>query len=83
MKRAITLATGLVLASSFAFAGGDKKIEESFTDLDTNRDGVISEAEAQASPTLMANFKDADTNMDGKLQSREFSAIRREVEEAE
>lgn len=84
MKRAITLVCGLFLASGFAVAGGgDKGMDKSFEDLDTNRDGAISKAEAAASQTLIARFDKADTNMDGKIENREFRRLEEETEEAE
>lgn len=84
MKRAITFFGGLVLASSFAVAGGgDKHMEKSFKELDTNNDGAISKAEASDSQYLVANFDKADTNMDGKIQTREYLRVEREAEEAE
>lgn len=83
MKRAITFLGGLFLASSFAVAGGDKHMEKSFKDLDTNNDGAISKAEASASQYLVANFDKADANRDGKLQTREYLRVEREAEEAE
>jgi hypothetical protein len=46
-----------------------------FDKLDTNGDGSISRAEAQASPALVIVFPDADTNSDGALSVVEFEAV--------
>ena len=55
--------------------GGDmrQKMEERFKDADTNGDGQISLAEAQAKmPHLAEHFNDLDTNHDGQLSKDEM-----------
>lgn len=82
MKKIIAIASGLVLASGIAFAGGDEK-KSTFNDLDQNQDGVITQSEAAADTDLVAEFTTADTNQDGYLTPSEFEALQGETEEAE
>jgi EF hand domain-containing protein len=49
-------------------------MSSAFSSLDANRDGRISEAEAQAVPVVARNFKDADANHDGAITPEEFSS---------
>jgi outer membrane protein assembly factor BamE (lipoprotein component of BamABCDE complex) len=49
--------------------------EQVFDALDTNRDNVISGAEAQANPELAAIFVVTDANGDGTLSAVEFAAV--------
>jgi Ca2+-binding EF-hand superfamily protein len=49
--------------------------EQVFDALDTNRDNVISGAEAQANPELAAIFVATDANGDGMLSALEFAAV--------
>jgi hypothetical protein len=46
-----------------------------FAALDTNRDGVLSFAEAFADPRVSNNFNALDTNADGVIQPAEYQAI--------
>jgi hypothetical protein len=46
-----------------------------FDRLDTNHDGMISRAEAQADPDLVVIFVDMDTNNDGQLSPVEFVIV--------
>jgi hypothetical protein len=48
---------------------------QTFDRMDTNKDGMISTAEAQADPALVILFVDADTNADGQLSPAEFVVI--------
>lgn len=41
--------------------------------LDTNRDGVISQAEAAANPKLSERFQEIDRNSDQRLEKAEFA----------
>ena len=45
-----------------------------FAALDTDRNGSISQMEAQRNQTVAANFTAADTNNDGVLSREEFNA---------
>ncbi|MDB5926163.1 MAG: hypothetical protein JWN13_5099 [Betaproteobacteria bacterium] len=49
--------------------------QQAFNWLDTNHDGTISRAEAQASPQLAAIFVATDANSDGMLTAVEFAAV--------
>lgn len=48
---------------------------QKFDQLDKNRDGMISRAEAEASPELVLIFVDTDTNADGSLSAVEFQVV--------
>jgi Ca2+-binding EF-hand superfamily protein len=82
MKKIIAIASGLVLASGVALAGGDEK-KSTFNDLDQNQDGVITQSEAAADTHLVSAFTTADTNQDGYLTPSEFESLEGEMEEAE
>jgi Ca2+-binding EF-hand superfamily protein len=49
-------------------------MSSAFNSLDTNKDGQLSEAEAQASRVVAQNFASADTNKDGTVTREEFGA---------
>jgi hypothetical protein len=49
-------------------------MSSAFNSLDTDKDGKISEAEAQASRVVAQNFASADTNKDGMVTREEFGA---------
>jgi Ca2+-binding EF-hand superfamily protein len=84
MKKFVAIAGGLILASGLAVAGGDEhKQAKSFNELDENQDGVITQTEASADQTLVAQFQTADANQDGYLTPAEFDTIQQEMEEAE
>lgn len=78
---AAVAATLLALSgSAFAAEHGDAgmKMESSeasaFIQADTNGDGAVDQAEAEAAG-LSDKFASADTNQDGKLDQSEFSAL--------
>lgn len=48
---------------------------QKFDQLDQNRDGMISRAEAEASPELVLIFVDSDTNADGSISAVEFRVV--------
>ncbi|HHJ40256.1 MAG: hypothetical protein AXA67_06855 [Methylothermaceae bacteria B42] len=43
------------------------------SDLDADKDGVISAEEAQANPDLAKSFESVDENKDGKIDAAEFA----------
>jgi Ca2+-binding EF-hand superfamily protein len=49
--------------------------KQTFDKLDTNHDGYISRAEAEASPELVLIFLDTDTNGDGQISPAEFMVV--------
>ncbi len=49
--------------------------QQVFDRLDTNRDGMISRAESDADPDLVAVFVTMDTNSDGTLSVVEFELV--------
>ena len=69
LKRLVVL-LGLVTGSS-AFAQDAAAV---FAALDADRNGSISQMEAQRNPTVAANFAAADANNDGALSVAEFTA---------
>ena len=72
MKRCLILTTALLLISaSSAFAHGDKA-EHWFDRLDTNKDGIITQAEMEARGA--ERFAKIDANGDGMISAEEFSA---------
>jgi len=52
-----------------------ENMQEKFSKADTNRDGLISKAEAQREmPRVFANFDALDSNKDGQLSKAEIAA---------
>lgn len=49
-------------------------MSSAFNSLDTNKDGRLSEAEAQASRVVAQNFASADADHDGSVTREEFGA---------
>jgi hypothetical protein len=49
--------------------------QQVFDQLDTNRDGMISRSEAEASPDLVAIFVTTDANSDSSLSRVEFALV--------
>jgi Ca2+-binding EF-hand superfamily protein len=49
-------------------------MSSAFNSLDTDKDGKISEAEAQASRVVAQSFSQADANHDGAISREEFSS---------
>ena len=72
-------AAALVLALGTAAAADKqdraKSADPGFNNLDRNKDGSLSRAEAARNPYLAAHFKDADKNGDGKLSRTEYLRI--------
>lgn len=48
---------------------------QKFDQLDTNHDGKISRAEAEASPDLVVIFADTDADADGDISAVEFQIV--------
>ena len=74
---ALGLGSAAVIAGGDAFAhpqGGARM--ERMKAADTNGDGAISRAEAQALPRLAQRFDTLDANRDGQLTREEFRAAR-------
>jgi len=72
MKR-ISLSATIASAAVLALAGTSfASNAPSFDEVDTNKDGAISESEASAVETL--DFAAADTDKDGKLSRAEYEA---------
>jgi hypothetical protein len=70
---------GLLLTSGVAFAGDDMQSPATkqsdnvgFINVDQNRDGKISRAEAKVSKELADNFDAFDENKDGSLSLTEY-----------
>lgn len=79
MQLLVGLLVGLSLSTALALdleRGGAKltaEQKELKAILDTNNDGVISQAEAQRHPELAARFHELDRNNDGLLERAEFA----------
>jgi hypothetical protein len=83
MKSAFSMIVGLLVALALSSAvaldrdQASKKLtkeqQELMFILDTNRDGVISEAEAQRLPELAARFYELDQTRNGVLEVAEFA----------
>lgn len=70
MNRKLALIAAAGLVSSAAMA----EYAATFEDIDSDRDGYISAAEAKVRPALAEVFAAADANKDGKLNIDEFVA---------
>jgi hypothetical protein len=82
MRTLTALISSLVLVSGMAIAGDDAQQKE-FSQLDTNRDGAITAAEAAADKRVMASFSEADANQDGYQSKDEYDDHLEESEDAE
>ena len=84
MKK-LLLTTALSLTAPFAFAeqpaSGSPQpapgAAAAFSQIDTDRDGMISKQEASSFSALEVMFDDADANRDGALDANEFSRTQR------
>ncbi|MDT8387374.1 MAG: hypothetical protein RQ736_07660 [Thiogranum sp.] len=76
---------GLFSGSAFAAGAGSEakmggqaqsgSLGTSFSELDTDQDGVVSRSEAAEQPQLIDSWDQADSNADGELDRTEFSAF--------
>ena len=64
----------LVGAGAMASAADTSMSSTKFSDLDANRDGRVSAAEAQSHSQLTQGFRTADSNGDGYVSEAEFNA---------
>jgi hypothetical protein len=86
MKKLI-LTTALSLTAPFAFAEQPASVSPppspasaaAFSQIDTDRDGVISKQEASSFSAVEVIFDDADANRDGALDADEFSRTQRQA----
>jgi len=75
MIKLATVVSTLLLGAAAAQAGDYKMTKEQFTAADTDRDGSLTLAEAQAgAPKLAEKFAKLDADSDGKLSAAEFDA---------
>ena len=82
MKKQIAIVGSLVFLAGSAFAG-EEATDKSFTELDTNKDGYLTQGEAAVDETLIAHFVEIDANQDGLLSSSEYDESSNEAEEGE
>lgn len=81
MKKEFVILLGLVLAAGCApedkaGAGVDVGAErQSFADVDTDENGLISEEEASAHGALADNFEQVDENRSGYVSRSEFENV--------
>src|SRR6185295_2120325 len=75
MKRPLTLALAALLSTAALAqtppSGAGSSVFDQF---DSDKDGRITQAEAQVNSTVVANFQTADSNADGSLSKSEFDA---------
>lgn len=64
--------SALSFAAVIGFAGASLAAAPSFDEVDTNKDGMLSKAEASKVETL--DFAKADTNKDGMISRSEYQA---------
>jgi Ca2+-binding EF-hand superfamily protein len=72
MKRIAVL--GLVVAASVAAPALAQDAALVFAALDANKDGKVTQAEAQKNAAVVQMFGQADKNKDGSLSKDEFQA---------
>ena|SRR3984893_16135583 len=80
----LALAAGSAWAADTSANGKDRtniskamrSADSTFAELDKNKDGYISKAEAAADPALARDFDKFDLNYDGKLNRAEYLAGR-------
>ncbi len=76
MRKAILMAAVASFIAMPAMANDpakwDKKIDEKFMKIDTDKNGMISEAEHESAMATM--FDEADTNNDGSVSKEEMKA---------
>jgi hypothetical protein len=89
MNSKLAILLSLVMASGIALAGGDQTTgaadqsgmgqeqqqAPSFSEVDTNSDGLISEDDAQGHEWLADNFDQADANADGYINQSEYDSL--------
>lgn len=76
---ALSLAAGVAYAQDNAAAGGASQTGAAslqFSTVDTNNDGRVSSAEAQAHAELRSEFARLDANSDGYLSQSEFDKMK-------
>lgn len=63
-----------IVALALLFSGVSMAGEKSlYQDLDANKDGLITQTEASASPKLNEKWKEIDANADGMIDKAEFA----------
>ena len=72
MLTVAALACGAAFAQDQPTGPTDESVSSIFTQLDTDKDGRISSAEAQASAVVSRSFAKADANGDGAITRDEF-----------
>jgi Ca2+-binding EF-hand superfamily protein len=75
MPTATTLAALALLAGNAVQAAGQSEAASTFRILDSDANGTISAAEAEANPDLHARWQELDTDKNNQLDSAEFSAF--------
>lgn len=86
MNSKLAILLSLVMASGTVLAAGDQagameqqgqqqQQQPSFSEVDADANGLISEDEAQGSQQLADNFDQADANADGYVNRSEYDSI--------
>ncbi|WP_420820131.1 EF-hand domain-containing protein [Pseudoalteromonas amylolytica] len=68
----------ITIAFSAMAASATAQASEVFTALDADKDGAISQSEAQALTSLAAKFKELDVDANGSLSAEEFANFKSE-----
>lgn len=69
------IVAAVIFPLSSVAAGEKPTAQESFNTLDKNKDGYISQKEAQSYKELLDSWDTADADEDGQVQMSEFSAF--------
>ena len=81
MTTLTAVVSSVLLSASMAHAGGSRITQEQYKAADTDRDGLITLAEAQsAMPTLAAQFSSVDSNKDSKVSVDELNTYNESME---
>ncbi len=68
---AITITITIASVAATTYAGGNKST--TYKELDSDKDGYISQKEGKAMPILAHNWRAVDVNQDGQLDTSEFT----------
>ena len=75
MKTYVLIFAGLTFVSGCeTLQNIENPLSTAYSDFDRDGDGVISEQEAEALPTLANNFQQIDTNSSGGIDDNEYAA---------
>lgn len=80
LAKSVLIASALALAAGGAYAADKqaraKDPEPGFNNMDKNKDGQLTRAEAAKDKSLLGKWKTADRNGDGKLSRTEYLIVK-------